>query len=58
MTFEYLIPHGDFLMPSRPWLITAGLVLLLGLAGCNGNYKFNDDQYRPLGEPHVVNRGR
>lgn len=57
MTFEYLISHGDFLMPSRPWLIAAGLVLL-GLAGCNGNYKFNDDQYRPLGEPQVVNRGR
>nr|WP_314874001.1 type VI secretion protein [uncultured Pseudomonas sp.] len=44
-------------MPSRPWLLASGLVLL-GLAGCNGNYKFSDDQYRPLGEPQVVNRSR
>lgn len=43
-------------MPSRSWLIAAGL--MLSLSGCNGNYKFNDDQYRPLGEPPVVKRGR
>lgn len=58
MTQEYLTLQRDFPMPSRLWLIALVLLALLGLAGCNGNYKFNDDQYRPLGEPQVVNRGR
>lgn len=29
------------------------LALALCLAGCSGNYKFDDDQYRPLGDPQV-----
>ena len=29
------------------------LAALLGLAGCNGNYKSSDDEYRPLGDPHA-----
>nr|WP_272887407.1 type VI secretion protein [Stutzerimonas stutzeri] len=29
----------------------------LALAGCSGNYKFNDDEYRPLGDPQVSARG-
>jgi len=33
------------------------LALALCLAGCSGNYKFSDDEYRPLGDPHVENRG-
>lgn len=33
------------------------LTLALCLAACNGNYKFSDDDYRPLGDPHVENRG-
>ena len=33
------------------------LALALCLAGCSGNYKFNDADYRPLGDPHVENRG-
>ncbi|MNP76592.1 hypothetical protein D3C76_1738580 [compost metagenome] len=33
------------------------LALALCLAGCSGNYKFSDDDYRPLGDPHVENRG-
>lgn len=35
------------------------LVLLaasLALAGCSGNYKFNDDDYRPLGDPQASAR--
>ncbi len=36
---------------------TALLALALCLAGCSGNYKFSDDDYRPLGDPHVENRG-
>lgn len=34
------------------------LVVLCGLGGCSGNYKFNDDTYRPLGDPQAVNRGK
>ncbi len=33
------------------------LALALCLAGCSGNYKFSDADYRPLGDPHVENRG-
>jgi len=28
----------------------------LALAGCSANYKFNDDQYRPLGDPQAPAR--
>ena len=28
----------------------------LALAGCSGNYKFNDDEYRPLGDPQAPAR--
>ncbi|MNH46709.1 hypothetical protein D3C79_1096080 [compost metagenome] len=58
MPLKYLTSQRYFPLPSRLGLIAAVLLALLGLAGCNGNYKFNDDQYRPLGEPQVVNRGR
>jgi outer membrane lipopolysaccharide assembly protein LptE/RlpB len=35
-------------------LLTATLLAaLLGLAGCGGNYKSSDDDYRPLGDPHA-----
>lgn len=33
------------------------LALVLCLTGCTGNYKFSDDQYRPLGEPQAAQRG-
>ncbi|SDR94212.1 hypothetical protein SAMN05216221_0708 [Pseudomonas oryzae] len=33
------------------------LALALCLAGCSGNYKFSDDDYRPLGEPPMEKRG-
>jgi hypothetical protein len=33
------------------------LLATLTLTGCSGNYKFNDDQYRPLGDPQAVQRG-
>lgn len=29
----------------------------LALAGCSGNYTFNDDEYRPLGDPQASTRG-
>ena len=28
----------------------------LALVGCSGNYKFNDDEYRPLGDPQAPAR--
>ncbi|ROM68849.1 type VI secretion protein [Pseudomonas brassicacearum] len=46
-------------MPVYSWqaaLLT--LVVLFGLGGCSGNYKFNDSGYRPLGDPQAVNRGK
>ena len=33
------------------------LLAALALTGCTGNYKYSDDQYRPLGDPQVVKRG-
>ena len=43
-------------MPSRLYP-AALLALALCLAGCSGNYKFSDDDYRPLGEPPMEKRG-
>jgi hypothetical protein len=40
----------------KPYCFIA-LALALALTGCTGNYKFSDDQYRPLGEPQAVKRG-
>lgn len=37
--------------------VLLALVLLCGLSGCSGNYTFNDNTYRPLGDPQAVNRG-
>lgn len=36
---------------------TALLALALSLSACSGNYKFSDDEYRPLGEPQAQTRG-
>ncbi|MNR45574.1 hypothetical protein D3C85_1644370 [compost metagenome] len=46
----------EYRMKYRYWP-AALLALALCLAGCSGNYKFSDDDYRPLGDPHVENRG-
>lgn len=32
--------------------------VIFGMAGCTGHYKFSDHEYRPLGEPLTVNRGK
>lgn len=46
-------------MPVRHWpSVLLALAVLSGLAGCSGNYKFNDGDYRPLGDPQAVNRGK
>ena len=34
------------------------LLLLPALAGCSGNYVFDDGDYRPLGDPQAHERGR
>ncbi|WP_028239106.1 hypothetical protein [Stutzerimonas azotifigens] len=43
-------------MPARYYALVT-LVAAALLAGCSGNYKFDDDDYRPLGDPQAVNRG-
>lgn len=46
-------------MPVRHWQsVLLILVVLCGLGGCSGNYKFNDSTYRPLGDPQAANRGK
>ena len=46
-------------MSPLPWR-TALLccVVLFGLCACGGNYRFDDDAYRPLGEPQAIKFGR
>ena len=47
--------RGEPAMSHR--LLTATLLAaLLGVAGCNGNYKSSDDDYRPLGDPHAAHK--
>lgn len=43
-------------MLHRYWP-TGLLALVIVLTGCTGNYKFSDDQYRPLGDPQAEKRG-
>ncbi|MFS2159547.1 type VI secretion protein [Pseudomonas sp. Pseusp122] len=46
-------------MMVRHWqIVLLALAVLCGVGGCGGNYKFNDDAYRPLGDPQSVNRGK
>ena len=46
-------------MSVRHWhAVLLTLVVLCGVGGCSGNYKFNDNVYRPLGDPQAVNRGK
>ncbi|WP_137806626.1 type VI secretion protein [Pseudomonas sp. G(2018)] len=46
-------------MPVRHWQAALlALVVLFGVGGCGGNYKYNDNTYRPLGDPQAGNRGK
>lgn len=38
--------------------VLVSLIAAIGLSGCAGHYKFNDHEYRPLGDPQTVNRGK
>lgn len=45
-------------MSVRHW--PAALLLMAvfaGLAGCSGNYTFDDNEYRPLGDSQALKRG-
>jgi len=45
------------LVPHWQTVLLCALVSF-GTAGCTGHYKFSDNEYRPLGEPMPVNRGK
>lgn len=50
---------GVLPMPDFSWqAVLLAIVVSFGLGGCNSNYKFNDSDYRPLGDPQAVNRGK
>jgi len=54
-------PHtrlqGGNRVPVRYYALVSLFAAAL-LTGCTGNYKFNDDHYRPLGDPQALNRGQ
>jgi hypothetical protein len=57
----HLAPHtrlqGGNRVPVRYYALVSLIAAAL-LAGCSGNYKFDDDHYRPLGDPQALNRGQ
>jgi hypothetical protein len=42
-------------VPKRYYALA--LLAALALSACTGNYKFSDDEYRPLGDPQAQTRG-
>ncbi len=52
------LAHGVFSMFIGIWRAALlALLTVLVLAGCSGNYKFDDDRYRPVGDPQALKRG-
>ena len=50
---------GEISMPVFAWrVVLLTFLVSLALGGCSGNYKFNDSDYRPLGDPQAVYRGK
>lgn len=47
----------EITMRLRRYWPTALLLLAVSLSACSSNHKFNDGDYRPLGDPPSVNRG-
>ncbi|NWB97087.1 type VI secretion protein [Pseudomonas gingeri] len=44
-------------MSVRHWLSSVCLLTAIAvLWGCNGNYRFDDEAYRPLGDATAVDR--
>lgn len=65
LTFNRIAPraHRTSLtvtqLKQNPHFLTAALLALtMCLAGCSGNYTWSDSDYRPLGEPYPVKRGK
>ncbi|KQQ60261.1 type VI secretion protein [Pseudomonas sp. Leaf127] len=45
-------------MSARHWYAALlALAVFGGLAGCRGNYTFDDHEYRPLGDAKALKRG-
>ncbi|WP_339490383.1 type VI secretion protein [Pseudomonas sp. EL_65y_Pfl2_R95] len=42
-------------MKPHFWAITL-IAVLMTVAGCTSNFKFNDDEFRPLGDPQADER--
>jgi hypothetical protein len=43
-------------MPVRYWqIVLLILIALYGLSGYSDSYKYDDNSYRPLGDPQAVN---
>ncbi len=40
----------------KRYCVPVFLGAIFSLSACSGNYKFSDDEYRPLGDPQAVNR--
>jgi len=54
-----LFNPGDLPMPGFSWQIALlTFVMSFALGGCGGNYKIDDGDYRPLGNPQATNRGK
>jgi hypothetical protein len=45
-------------MTPNARLVAVLLGALLCLGGCTGHYTFDDDEYRPLGDPTSIHRGK
>lgn len=46
-------------MPFLSWRVALFVfVMLPTLAGCTGNYTFDDADYRPLGNPYAMRSGQ
>ncbi|WP_122317221.1 type VI secretion protein [Pseudomonas cichorii] len=46
-------------MSIRCWLSVIFILAVIAvLPGCSGSFKFDDDDYRSLGDPGAINRGK
>lgn len=50
--FRQTAPKETAMKYATLWSVA--LLLVMSLAGCSANTKFNDDEYRPLGDPRAT----